>query len=261
MNIGIENSTSEYIIRLDAHSEYSEHYLKKCIEILDKSSNEIANVGGAIITMPGADTFIAKTISFVLTEKFGVGNSTFRTENVLEEKFVETVPYGCFRRSAIENIGFFDENLERGEDLEFNKRLINFGKKILISPEIKSIYYSRPTFSSFVIQAFRNGFFITNKLSLKNIFHQLRHFIPLFFMFFILSLTISLIWNYSEPINMIDKILLLIALLYFSISSLLGIKITLRNKNIIYLFTTPFMLFSLHMTYGLGSLIGLIYKK
>jgi len=186
LNIGIKESTGEFILRLDAHSKYSGTYIRNCISFMELSSSDVANVGGAIITRPGRNTLVAKTISFVLQEKFGVGNSAFRTESITKEMDVETVPFGCFRRSCLDEIGYFDEDLERGEDLELNKRLIDSGKRIIISPDIQSIYYSRPTFLSFIIQAFRNGFFVTNNLSLKNIFHKQRHFMPLAFLIFVI---------------------------------------------------------------------------
>ena len=261
LNIGIRESTGEYIIRLDAHAKYSEKYIKNCINYLDKSSKEVANVGGAITTMPGANTFIAKTISFVLQEKFGVGDSAFRTENILEEMDVETVPFGCFRRSCLEEVGFFNENLERGEDLEINKRLASAGKRIIISPDIQSIYYSRPTFLSFIDQAFRNGFFVTNTLSLKNIFHKLRHFIPLAFVCFIFMLTLSLSWGYQEEHDYAEKFLISILLIYLMISGFVATKISLKNKNFAYLFSIPLILFCLHMSYGIGSLTGIIKKR
>jgi len=257
LNIGIKESTGEYIIRLDAHSEYSAEYIKNCIATLDNSSEDIANVGGAITTKPGSSSLIAKTISYVLMHKLGVGNSTFRTENIIQEKFVETVPFGCFRRSATDSIGLFNEDLARGEDLEFNKRLLNSGRKILISPDIHSIYYSRPDLLSFIKQAFSNGFYITNKINLKIVFHKLRHFVPLFFIFYIFLTLILIFTNYSEPFTIIEKALLFVLLFYICIGLLLGVTFTIKERSLSYLVLAPITLITLHLSYGAGSFFGL----
>ena len=264
LNIGINESSGEYLIRLDAHSEYSSEYIKRCIEILEKSSENIANVGGSITTKPGSDTSVAKAISFILSEKLGVGNSAFRTEEILEEKLVETVPFGCFRRSALEEVGLFDENLVRGEDLELNRRLINSGRKILISPLIKSVYYSRPDLLSFIKQAFVNGFYVlfSSKPSKKGLsrkaFHQLRHYLPLFFIFYLFIASIVLITNYSNSLTTIEIVFLSLLLVYLCIGVFLGIRLSFKEKGLIYLILTPLVLTILHTSYGLGSLLGLV---
>jgi succinoglycan biosynthesis protein ExoA len=63
LNIGINNSSGKYIIRLDAHAEYAPGYINKCIISLDSSSNDVANVGGEIITKPGSNSLISNSIA------------------------------------------------------------------------------------------------------------------------------------------------------------------------------------------------------
>ena len=48
----------------------------------------------------------------------------------------DTVPYGCFKRDLFNRIGWFDEDLTRNQDDEFNARIIKNGGKIYIIPEL-----------------------------------------------------------------------------------------------------------------------------
>lgn len=48
----------------------------------------------------------------VLGNKFGVGNSTFRT-GIDHEQEVETVPFGCWRKEVFEKYGKYDVRLVR----------------------------------------------------------------------------------------------------------------------------------------------------
>ena len=43
LNIGIKNAAGKYIVRMDAHSEYADDYVSKCVEYIEKTGAE--NVG------------------------------------------------------------------------------------------------------------------------------------------------------------------------------------------------------------------------
>src|SRR3712207_9334971 len=55
--------------------------------------------------------------------------------------------FGAYRREILDSIGYFDEELVRNQDDELNYRVIKAGHKILLSPKIKSVYYSRGSLS------------------------------------------------------------------------------------------------------------------
>ena len=74
-------------------------------------------------------------------------------------------------------------------------------------------------------------------------------------------LTLSLSWGYQEEYDYVDKFLISVLLIYLIIAGSVAAKIGLKNKNFSYLFSTPPILFCLHMSYGIGSLTGIIKKK
>ncbi len=155
LNIGIQKSQGEIIIRMDAHSSYERDYINKCVKYLTQYDAD--NVGGICITVPREDTFWAKAVSLSLMTPFGVGNSYFRIQGVKDAKLVDTVPFGYFHKSVFERIGLFDESYHRNEDIEFNKRLRNSSGKVLLVPEIEIKYYTRSDLKSFAKHHFDNG--------------------------------------------------------------------------------------------------------
>ena len=110
MNIGIQNASGNYIIRMDAHAVYPADYITKCVWYLEHTDAD--NVGGIVLTKGCSGT--GKNIAKMLSSRFGVGNSGFRT--FAKGGYVDTVPYGAFRKEVFEKWGGFDERLARGED-------------------------------------------------------------------------------------------------------------------------------------------------
>jgi glycosyltransferase involved in cell wall biosynthesis len=253
LNIGIRESRGEYIIRLDAHAKYSNHYIDKCILELESADSSVVNVGGVITTLPGSDSLLAKSIAIVLSIGIGVGNSHFRiNKSEINTKYVETVPFGSFRRTIFDEIGLFNENEHRNEDLEFNKRILKSGKKILCNQEITSTYFSRGTFFSFLSQAFNNGYIVTNKYRGRDSFHKIRHFVPLFFSVFFIATFVLITYSHFQ------NALISIWMVYFLVLLVFAVKEAINDKSFYHVIFVPPLTFFLHLTYGLGSICGVL---
>ena len=260
LNIGIKNSQGNYIVRLDAHAEYSDGYISNSISALENSSKDVVNVGGPIETKTDSTNQFSKAISICLSSIFGVGNSKFRTEIPKKPIFVETVPFGCFRRELFEEIGLFNEDEPRNEDLEFNKRILNSGKKILLDPRIKSTYFSRSDLNSLVSQQFDNGKIVTNKYRGKDSFHKLRHFIPFLFTTYIASLFPFqlLVVNYLDTSLPLMAIYSLPLIMYFCANIFFSTSIVIKGKDGKLFLPLFFGFLLIHLSYGFGSLFGFL---
>lgn len=125
MNIGIGNAKGKYIIRLDAHADYSKNYISKCVYYLNTTNAD--NVGGIAETKSRG--IVGNAIAKMLSSKFGVGNSQFRTNG--ESGYVDTVPFGAFRREVFEKYGGYDERLTRNQDNEMNYRIRKNGGNVI----------------------------------------------------------------------------------------------------------------------------------
>jgi len=248
LNIGIAQSRGEYILRADAHSKYSFDYISKCVQYLKKSKADC--VGGTLNTLPSRDDFVAKGIAIILSHPFGAGGRTFRTKR--GEGYVDTVPFGAYKRKIFDKIGLFNKKLIRNQDIEFNSRIRKASGKIFITPKIRLSYFAPPTFKKLFFQQFQNGLWniYTQKIVPSSL--SLRHFIPLFFALGLLGNLVFISFFFWAKI-----LFILILGSYILISLLISFKISLK-KDLRYLIILPFAFFILHFSYGLGSIWGLL---
>ena len=248
MNLAINESSGEYIIRLDAHSEFPKDYFSKLIN----SSKELSadNVGAVVITEVKSKNKKSNSIKEVLSHRFGVGDSDFRI-GADQVKEVDTVPFGCYKKEVFKKYGYYDERLVRNQDIELNKRIVNAGGKIYLIPDVTCTYFAREGFTALAKNNYSNGFW--NILTayytktLKSL--SLRHFIPLLF---VLSLVLPLSLSLFVPE------LLWIALLslgsYLALVIIISFRIKNSSNSIWYLILS---FLTLHLSYGWGSLMGI----
>jgi glycosyltransferase involved in cell wall biosynthesis len=248
MNIGIKEAKGDYIIRLDAHADYPVDYFFKLIAWHQKLDAD--NVGTTIVTKVKNQTLKANSIKKVLSHKFGVGNSDFRT-GVKEVKEVDTVPFGCYKKEVFEKYGLYDERLVRNQDIELNKRIINGGGKIYLIPDVQCTYYARENFTALAKNNFSNGYWnILTAYYTKTLNSlSLRHFIPLIF---VLSLLIPTFLALFIP-NFIYVALFSLGS-YLALVIIMSLKSKAKGNSFFFLIMS---FFTLHLSYGVGSLIGI----
>jgi hypothetical protein len=150
MNIAIQASNGDFILRLDAHSFYPNNYLQICLETALETQAD--NVGGLVETIPGGDTYSALLVQSLTTHWFGVGNSGFRIGAKAGPR--DTVPYGFFKRSIFDKVGLYDERLVRAQDYELNTRITKSGGLIWLNPEISLTYKNQASLLAFYKKQF-----------------------------------------------------------------------------------------------------------
>lgn len=248
-NIGIEAATGNYILIIGAHSFYPKDYISGLMEWHKKI--EAYNIGGVLITDVKTKNKKTESIIAVLSNKFGVGNASFRL-GTSEIKSVDTVAYGCYKKEAFEKFGLFNTKLTRNQDIEFNKRIINAKEKIFLVPEVTCKYFARESYSGIAKNNFQNGFWniltVYYTKDIKSL--SLRHFIPLFFVLsIIIPPILSIFWIWFILIagfSIIAYLLLIIAI---------SLKLNNKKTSFINLFKAFIVL---HLSYGFGSLFGII---
>ena len=248
MNLGINASKGEYVFILSAHAQYAHDYFIKLVENIEKLNADC--VGGVLITDVKNKNKKSSSVKEVLMHKFGVGNASFRTGSD-KVKPVDTVAFGCYKRSTFEQYGVFDEKLIRNQDIELNKRIINGGGKIYLIPEVKCTYYAREDFMALAKNNYANGFWnILTAYHTKTLNSlSLRHFIPLLF---VLSLIIPLIGSFIVP--QIVWIALFSLVSYLSLVIIISFRLK-NSSNTIWHLIVSFL--TLHLSYGWGSLMGI----
>ncbi len=246
MNLGIKAANGDYIIRLDAHSNYPNNYFSRLIERIGKG--DVCNVGGVCDTLPVNDKAKSKAIAIALSTKFGMGNSAFRV-GANEERYVDTVPFGCYPKSLFEDIGYYDEELVRNQDDELNARLIKKGYKIVLLPDLVIDYFARDKISKVWKMFYQYGLYkpLVNK-KLKGA-ATIRQFVPLLFVVgLILGLILSIFIKNFYIIYLIG------ILLYLALDFIASIKNSSSFKIFLYLFIIYPII---HFAYGWGYIVGI----
>ncbi|MDE0871918.1 MAG: glycosyltransferase family 2 protein [Flavobacteriales bacterium] len=153
LNLGIAASEGQTILILGAHAEVAVDFLKRNAELL-KAHPESGCVGGVVQQVHG--TAQSSQIGSAMSTPFGVGDARFRTGGIAGH--VDTVAFGAYRKEALDEIGWFDEELSRNQDDELNFRLLKSGWRIWFDPRIQSTYHVRGTFSKLYRQYHQYGY-------------------------------------------------------------------------------------------------------
>ena len=247
-NIGFKKSTAPYIIRLDAHAEYDSKYISLCIENL-KQDEKRGNVGGRCNILPFNQSLWAQTNAILNHSRFGIGGAAFRVSN--EAHNTDSVPFGAFPRKIIEKIGGMREDLPRGEDNEYNSRIRKAGYKIFFDPNIISSYFARPTLGASCKQMYANGNSIGYLYYIDREAIGIRHLVPLLFVVSgLFSIIISVLWS---PFCYVFCGGLALYLIADAIASIMGAKDNVKCTLPLFI-----LFFCVHVSYGMGTIAGLI---
>ncbi len=252
-NIGIKNSTGDYIFIVSAHCKYDNDYFSTLVHYAKKLN---ADAVGAV-SKTGVLNKTAKScaIKEVLSNKFGVGNSYFRTgtDEIIEVDAIS----GCYKKSVFEKYGLYDERLIRNQDIELNKRIKNGGGKLFLIPHTSYTYFVRETFRPLAKNNYKNGFWNILTAHYTKTFSSLslRHFIPLFF---VLSLLLPLLFYPLIP--QLIWVTLTSLLSYILLISSVSYKLKNKSTDMPHLISC---FLTLHLSYGAGSLAGVfsVFKR
>jgi UDP-GlcNAc3NAcA epimerase len=156
LNLALSAALGDVIVVMGAHAVYPPNYIADLVRELDRSGADAT--GGVCLTQPGDETVTARAVAIGLSQRFGVGNAHFRV-GVAEPRWVDTVPFGCYRRSVFDRFGHFDEELVRNQDDEFNLRLISRGGRIWLVPHVASQYFARKSLRQLGRMYYQYGYF------------------------------------------------------------------------------------------------------
>lgn len=251
LNHALDVCRGEFIIRMDAHSRPDKDYIKKCISHLEKDIAD--NVGGVWKILPGEDTWMARSIAAAAAHKLGVGNALYRYTTRAE--FVDTVPFGSYRKSLFERIGKFDEKLMTNEDYEFNMRIITGGGKIYLDPDIRCDYYARPSLGSLAKQYWRYGFWKRRMLRKYPGTLKLRQLLPPVFVASLAVFGLAGIW--FTPSLWLFGVEILLYLLTLCLASIIE---AVKGKNISLVIGLPLAIATMHFSWGTGFLFSMFSK-
>jgi glycosyltransferase involved in cell wall biosynthesis len=241
-NTAFKYAKGKYIAFIGAHAEYDVNYFKYALKYLE--ANECDAVGGPLIQK--GKGIVGEAIACVMSSKFGVGNTEFRT--MKEKMYVDSVAFAVYKREVFDNAGLLDTSLKVNQDDEFHYRINKLGYRILMVPEMKATYYVRGNLKSLFKQYFNYGLYKPLVFKKVNGSIRIRHIIPSLFCLYLILLTLA----YYFPIILVPLFLYFVIIVLISFS----FKINFKSKLLaILVFPT------LHISYGLGFILGLLKIK
>jgi len=254
LNAAIRAARGEYIIRMDAHTCYARDYCRKCVETLERTGAD--NVGGPARTR--AQGVQARAVAAAYHSPFSTGGARFHDPNY--EGFVDTVPYGCWRKATLERLGLFDENLVRNQDDELNLRMLLAGGKIWQDPTIMSWYSPRATVSGVFKQYMQYGFWKVAVLRKHRTVASWRHLVPGTFVFanILLLVAVTLGALLGAWVVAPFAALWLAILAVYGLASVVASLTAAQGAGWATLPYLPLVFATYHLSYGLGFLAGLI---
>ncbi|MFZ4511239.1 MAG: glycosyltransferase family 2 protein [Candidatus Nanopelagicales bacterium] len=137
LNAAIAAARYDIIVRVDGHAVIPPDYVAVAVSTLEDTGAD--NVGG-IMGAEGVTDFEC-AVAAAMTSWFGVGGAAFHIGGGAGPAL--TVYLGCFRRSALERVGGFDESMVRAQDWELNHRIRATGGLIWFTPELRVSYRPR----------------------------------------------------------------------------------------------------------------------
>lgn len=182
LNIAIEMSRGDVVVRCDGHAELPSDYVSTAVATLQRT--RAVNVGGiqdAVGIQP-----MQRAIAYAMSSRIGVGDAKFHYGGDGGE--TDTVYLGVFRRNALIEAGMFNENLLRNQDYELNIRLRANGGKIWFEPRLRVLYRPRTGLCDLWKQYFEYGTWKRRVVRMHPESTRLRQLIP---PLFVLGLTAS----------------------------------------------------------------------
>jgi glycosyltransferase involved in cell wall biosynthesis len=246
LNAALREARGEVIVRMDAHTTYAPDYIEQCLAVLRHTGAD--NVGGPMCTT--ATTYKERAIRAVFHSPFAVGGA--RSHNPDYEGYVDTVIYGCWRKSLFDRVGNFDEDLVRNQDDEHNLRISRNGGKIYQSPRIRSWYHVRDSFKAVLRQYMQYGYWKVLVIRNHRLPASIRHVVPAAFVATLgLLLFTGLFWQPA-----LAAALALAGAYLFAV--LLASLLTADRTEWKLLPVLPLAFCCFHLGYGYGFLRGIV---
>lgn len=249
LNCAFMASSGKYIVRLDAHSVPNPDYVTKSVQLLESGVAE--NVGGLWHIQARSDHWVAKSIAIAAAHPIGVGDAFYRFGRTAG--YVDTVPFGAFKRSVFDQTGLFNENLKTNEDYEFNVRIRANGGRVWFDPQIRSVYFSRSDFGSLMRQYFRYGYWKFQMLVCFPGTLRWRQALPPLFVLSILILALSGLW-WPAALYLLAGMLIM----YGGIMITAAVPYALKNRQFAHLLGIPLAIAIMHICWGSGFLWSMV---
>ncbi len=258
-NAGLRAAQGEYVAILGAHALYPHDYIAVCLKELER--HDAVGCSGKIVTVSADNSMQAQVCAWAMGHPFCSSGNSVRTQH---EGFVDTIPFPVMRKSALLEVGGYDETLLRNQDNDMNQKLRARGYKLFLTEQAHCLYYARASLAELWRWGYQSGRW--NAVSLRRNPNSLRprHIVPLLFVLSILFLVSvifgALVSNWSSiiPIALLLGCLALGA--HLILGTIAGAQVTVRKRSLRGM-CLPFVILGFHLVYGWGTLVGMVAQR
>ena len=188
---------------------------------------------------------MATAIAAAAGHPLAVGGAKYRFTDHAE--YVETVPFGAWKRETLQALGGYDETLLTNEDYELNTRLTQQDGRIYLDPQIRSVYFARADLPSLARQYWRYGFWKTQMLKRYPGSLKLRQALP---PLLVSGLAVLLVLGIA--FEGLWLLFLFVAALYLFVLLGIGMQIAIQKKDIIMIPLVAAATASMHFAWELA---------
>nr|WP_202870698.1 glycosyltransferase family 2 protein [Kribbella sp. VKM Ac-2571] len=252
LNVGIAHAKHDILVRVDGHGALTDGYITRAVEVLEESGAD--NVGGVMAAEGRTPTEMAVACAY--RSRLGLGASTFHQGGKAGP--ADTVYLGVFRRAALERVGGFDETMHRAQDWELNYRIRKSGGLIWFSPDLSVTYRPRSSLSAVAKQFFHTGQWRREVVRRHPETASKRYLAPPVAVIGLAVGTILGIIGLATGISWLD--LGFLAPIGYAVLLLVGSAVEGRYLPWKALAWLPLVCATMHVSWGLGFLIGLREK-
>ena len=246
LNLAIALSTSDVIIRVDAHSELAPNYIARGVEILAETGSVL--VGGVMSAV--GKTALQKAVAFGYGSRIGLGGGSYHVGGKAGE--AESAYLGIFDAKALKAVDGYDEKIIRGEDWDLAQRLKASGGKVWFSPELVVKYWPRSNIKALAWQFYSTGVWrgdLTRRAPGKA---SIRYFLPPLALLILVALVVLASLGIIGELDIIIPVALYLLVLAFA-------SATARQLGILDRLAIFIALPVMHLSWASGFWVGLVF--
>lgn len=264
-NVALRQYKGDAVIKVDAHAHIPSDFISKNVKTLE-SGEDIC--GGQRPVLSNDDSKWQNTLLLAESSMFGSSIAPYRKNP--GKTYVKSVFHAAYRRKVFDKAGLPNENLARTEDNEINYRVRQAGFKICFNPDIISYQLIRSSLPKMLKQKFENGYWIALTLGVCPGCISIYHLVPFAFLMAIILSTVfcaifgSVAATAAGVAVIIRNVIYSLTVLMWGLYLLIDAGMTVaavasagKKRNITCL-ALPVLFFLLHISYGAGTLAGLL---
>ncbi len=144
-NLGLPQCSGDIIAMTDDDAEVFPDWITQLKRV--HREHPEAGAAGGLVLGTNTDSLVGKVADLITFPSWSAG------------QYVRTLPgvNVSYKKEAVERTGLQDEILFRGEDVDYNWRILELGYKIYFDPAVKVYHYHRPTLKGFLNQHYMYG--------------------------------------------------------------------------------------------------------